>query len=142
MSGYTYERRVPTAAQREARKAFKEADAKVGMSEYERTQEAFHAAKGRTIGARGRSGAEAQVIRAGADFFLAQIAHAFTGLGLAAAAGLRTAATAFADLANRSLNVLRGRAQTAASEPHLSGLSQVDLAAYPRACTTRSGMRS
>ena len=43
MSGYTYERKVPTAAQREARKAFKEADAKVGMSEYERTQEAFHA---------------------------------------------------------------------------------------------------
>jgi hypothetical protein len=39
MSGYTYERKVPTAAQREARKAFKEADAKVGMSEYERTQE-------------------------------------------------------------------------------------------------------
>jgi hypothetical protein len=37
MSGYTYtyERKVPTAAQREARKAFKEADAKVGMSEYE-----------------------------------------------------------------------------------------------------------
>ena len=45
MSGYTYtyERMVPTAAQREARRAFKEADAKVGMSEYERTQEAFHA---------------------------------------------------------------------------------------------------
>ena len=30
MSGYTYERKVPTAAQREARKAFKEADAKAG----------------------------------------------------------------------------------------------------------------
>jgi len=28
MSGYTYERKVPTAAQREARKAFKEADAR------------------------------------------------------------------------------------------------------------------
>ena len=43
MSGYTYERKVPTAAQREARKAFKEADAKAGMSEYERTQEALYA---------------------------------------------------------------------------------------------------
>jgi hypothetical protein len=43
MSAYTYERKVPTVAQREARKAFKEADAKVAMSEYERTQEAFHA---------------------------------------------------------------------------------------------------
>jgi hypothetical protein len=43
MSGYTYERNMPTAAQREARKAFKEADANVGMSEYERTQEALHA---------------------------------------------------------------------------------------------------
>jgi hypothetical protein len=39
MSAYTYERKVPTVAQREAR----EADAKVAMSEYERTQEAFHA---------------------------------------------------------------------------------------------------
>ena len=43
MSGYTHERKVPTAAQREARKAFKEADAKVALSEYERTQRAFHA---------------------------------------------------------------------------------------------------
>ena len=43
MSACTYERKVPTVAQREARKAFKEADAKVAMSEYERTQEAFHA---------------------------------------------------------------------------------------------------
>ena len=43
MSAYTYERKVPTVAQREARKAFREADAKVAMSEYERTQEAFHA---------------------------------------------------------------------------------------------------
>ena len=41
MRDSTYER--PTAAQREARKAFKEADAKVALSEYERTQEAFHA---------------------------------------------------------------------------------------------------
>jgi hypothetical protein len=43
MSGYTHERKVPTAAQREARQAFKEADAKVAMSEYERDQKAFHA---------------------------------------------------------------------------------------------------
>ena len=43
MSGYTHERKVPTAAQREARKTFKEADAKVAWSEYERTQRAFHA---------------------------------------------------------------------------------------------------
>jgi hypothetical protein len=43
MSGYPHERKVPTAAQREAHKAFKEADAKVAMSEYERTQQAFHA---------------------------------------------------------------------------------------------------
>jgi hypothetical protein len=43
MSGYTHERKVPTAAQREARRAFKEADAKVALSEYERTQRAFHA---------------------------------------------------------------------------------------------------
>lgn len=34
---------MPTAAQREARKAFKDTDAKVALSEYERTQEAFHA---------------------------------------------------------------------------------------------------
>jgi len=43
MSGYTHERKVPTAAQREARKAFKEADAKVTLSEYERTQRELHA---------------------------------------------------------------------------------------------------
>ena len=43
MRDSTYERSMPTAAQREARKAFKEADAKVALSEYERTQEAFHA---------------------------------------------------------------------------------------------------
>ena len=43
MSACTYERKVPTVAQREARKAFKEADAKVAMSEYECTQEAIHA---------------------------------------------------------------------------------------------------
>jgi hypothetical protein len=40
---YIRESKKPTAAQREARKAFKEADAKVAMSEYERSQYAFHA---------------------------------------------------------------------------------------------------
>ncbi|WGS18770.1 MULTISPECIES: hypothetical protein [unclassified Bradyrhizobium] len=43
MRDYTYERQVPTAALRKARKAFKEADVKVAMTEYERTQKAFHA---------------------------------------------------------------------------------------------------
>jgi len=33
----------PTAAQREAQRLFKETGAKVAMSEYERTQAAFHA---------------------------------------------------------------------------------------------------
>ena len=42
MRDYTYERKVPTAAEREARKAFKQADVKVAMAEYERTQKAFH----------------------------------------------------------------------------------------------------
>jgi hypothetical protein len=40
---YTHESKSPTAAQRQAQKAFREADAKVAMSEYERTQKAFHA---------------------------------------------------------------------------------------------------
>lgn len=40
---YTNESKKPTAAQREAQKAFREADAKVAMSEYERNQKAFHA---------------------------------------------------------------------------------------------------
>jgi hypothetical protein len=40
---YTHESKRPTAAQREAQKAFREADAKVAMSEYERNQKAFHA---------------------------------------------------------------------------------------------------
>ena len=43
MRDCTYERKVPTAAEREARRAFKEADIKVAMAEYERTQKAFHA---------------------------------------------------------------------------------------------------
>ncbi|MFB9267301.1 hypothetical protein ACFFWD_29785 [Bradyrhizobium erythrophlei] len=40
---YTHESKRPTSAQREAQKAFREADAKVAMSEYERAQKAFHA---------------------------------------------------------------------------------------------------
>nr|WP_229191069.1 hypothetical protein [Bradyrhizobium brasilense] len=40
---YTHETRRPTAAQREAQKAFRDADAKAAMSEYERAQIAFHA---------------------------------------------------------------------------------------------------
>ncbi|RZN13884.1 hypothetical protein [Bradyrhizobium sp. Leo121] len=47
MRDYTYERQVPTAAVRKARKAFKEADVKVAMAEYERTQKAFHAIRER-----------------------------------------------------------------------------------------------
>jgi hypothetical protein len=34
-------RRIPTAAEREARKVFREADAKVAISEHERTHKAF-----------------------------------------------------------------------------------------------------
>jgi hypothetical protein len=37
------ERRMPAAAEREARKVFRDADAKVALSEYERAQKAFHA---------------------------------------------------------------------------------------------------
>ncbi|MDI4232377.1 MULTISPECIES: hypothetical protein [unclassified Bradyrhizobium] len=40
---YTHESKKPTAAQQAAQKAFREADTKVAMSEYERNQEAFHA---------------------------------------------------------------------------------------------------
>lgn len=43
MSGYIHERKVPTATQQEARKAFRQADTKVALSEYERSQRAFHA---------------------------------------------------------------------------------------------------
>ena len=43
MSNHLSERRMPTAAEREARKAFKEPVAKVAISEYERAQQAFHA---------------------------------------------------------------------------------------------------
>ena len=43
MSSHISERRMPTAAEREARKVFRDADAKVALSEYERAQQAFHA---------------------------------------------------------------------------------------------------
>jgi hypothetical protein len=43
MSNHMSERRPPTAAEREARKVFRDADAKVAFSEYERAQQAFHA---------------------------------------------------------------------------------------------------
>ena len=38
----TFERKVITPAEREARKVFKEADAAKAMTEHERTQKAFH----------------------------------------------------------------------------------------------------
>jgi hypothetical protein len=40
---YTHESKRLTAVRRQAQKAFREADAKVAMSEHERTQKAFHA---------------------------------------------------------------------------------------------------
>jgi hypothetical protein len=43
MSNHIMERRTPTAAEREARKVFRDASAKVALSEYERAQQAFHA---------------------------------------------------------------------------------------------------
>jgi hypothetical protein len=43
MSNRTSGRRMPTAAEREARKIFRDADAKVAVSEHERAQQAFHA---------------------------------------------------------------------------------------------------
>jgi hypothetical protein len=39
---YTHESKKPTAALRQAQKAFREVDVKVAMSEYDRTQKAFH----------------------------------------------------------------------------------------------------
>ena len=38
----TFERKVISPAEREARKVFKEADAAKAMTEHERTQKAFH----------------------------------------------------------------------------------------------------
>ncbi|MEH2507213.1 MULTISPECIES: hypothetical protein [unclassified Bradyrhizobium] len=43
MSDRISERRTPTAAEREARKVFRDADAKVALSEYQRAQQALHA---------------------------------------------------------------------------------------------------
>lgn len=43
MSNRISDRRTPTAAEREARKVFRDADAKVAVSAYERAQQAFHA---------------------------------------------------------------------------------------------------
>jgi hypothetical protein len=40
---YTHESKRLTAVRRQAQKAFREADAKVAMSEHERTRKAFHA---------------------------------------------------------------------------------------------------
>jgi len=43
MSNRIADRRTPTAAEREARKVFRDADVKVAVLEYERVQQAFHA---------------------------------------------------------------------------------------------------
>ncbi|WP_234683697.1 hypothetical protein [Bradyrhizobium monzae] len=43
MSNRTSDRRTPTAAEREARKAFRDTSAKAPVSEHERDQQAFHA---------------------------------------------------------------------------------------------------
>lgn len=43
MSNRTSDRKMPSAAEREARKVFRDADAKAAVSEYERAQQAFHA---------------------------------------------------------------------------------------------------
>jgi len=43
MDSYTRDRKMPTAAEREAKKAFRETEAKVAISEYERAQQAFYA---------------------------------------------------------------------------------------------------
>ena len=43
MSNRISERRTPTGAEREAQKAFRQTDAKVALSEYERAQRALHA---------------------------------------------------------------------------------------------------
>jgi hypothetical protein len=43
MDGYTRDGKTSTAAEREARKAFRETEAKAALSEYERAQKALHA---------------------------------------------------------------------------------------------------
>jgi hypothetical protein len=42
MSDQTFERKIPTAAEREARKAFKQVKAVKAMTDHQKTQEAFH----------------------------------------------------------------------------------------------------
>jgi hypothetical protein len=41
MSSFTSQRKMPTSAEREAQRAFRQADAKVAMSEHERARKAF-----------------------------------------------------------------------------------------------------
>ncbi len=43
MSNHISERRLPTAAEREAEKVFRKTRTKVALSEHERAQQAFHA---------------------------------------------------------------------------------------------------
>jgi hypothetical protein len=43
MSSYTRDRKTPTAAEREAKKVFRETEAKVAISEHERAQKALYA---------------------------------------------------------------------------------------------------
>ncbi|MHC4053367.1 hypothetical protein [Bradyrhizobium sp. 25ACV] len=43
MNNHISNRRMPTAAEREARKVFRDASAKAPVSEHERDQQAFHA---------------------------------------------------------------------------------------------------
>ena len=43
MSNHLSQRKMPTAAEREAQKAFRVVDAKVALSEHQRAQQAFHA---------------------------------------------------------------------------------------------------
>jgi hypothetical protein len=47
MNDHIYQRKMPSAAERDAHKAFKQAEGKAVMSEYERTQKAFHANRAR-----------------------------------------------------------------------------------------------
>jgi hypothetical protein len=42
MRDYTYERKMPSAAEREARKAFRTVEAKQAMTDYAKAQKAFH----------------------------------------------------------------------------------------------------
>ena len=42
MSDQTFERKTPMAAEREARKAFKQVEAEKAMTDHQKTQKAFH----------------------------------------------------------------------------------------------------